>query len=145
MVSQCLSDATRKAIPGADLAGIKVATSAPIGTKDPGIELFNAVMKTYAPTVPVEKVGAVSMYQTLMSLSEVLQTYTGDLTPANITAAMKAAPQMEIPASGGIGFRCNGTASSFAPAVCAKATLATTLGSNGEATTYKLLNNGPIG
>ena len=30
MVSQCLSDATLKAIPGPDLAGIKVATAAPI-------------------------------------------------------------------------------------------------------------------
>jgi branched-chain amino acid transport system substrate-binding protein len=144
MVSQCLSDATRKAIPAADLAGIKVATSAPIGTDDPGIQLFDAIMATYAPTVPVQKVGAVSMYQTLASLAVVLDGHTGDLTPATITAAIKGAPQKPIPASGGIGFRCNGKASSFAPAVCSKGSLATTLGDDGGPTTYQVLNNGPI-
>jgi len=146
MIGQCLSDATRKAVPAADLAGIRVTATAPFGTDDQGVALYQAILDTYAQDkdVPSTKSGAVGIYMALSSLALVLEGQTADLTSPSIIAAIKAMPEKQIPASGGIGFRCNGKASSLAPAVCAKGSLLTILGDDGEPTTYETLSNTPI-
>ena len=52
--------------------------------------------------------------------------------------------EMELPGSGGLRFRCNGEAIEFAPAVCTRGTLLTTLDASGAPTTYEVVGDTPI-
>jgi len=78
-------------------------------------------------------------------LAAALEGITGDITPATVIETIKAMPEMELPGSGGLRFRCNGTALEFAPAVCTRGVLYTTLDANGDPTTYEQVGNTPIG
>jgi branched-chain amino acid transport system substrate-binding protein len=68
----------------------------------------------------------------------------GPVTPASVTAAMKAMKTSVLPVSGGRVFRCSGKASAAGPAVCAVSTITGSLDANGMPTDYAVANNGPI-
>ena len=49
MISQCLTDATRKAVPGSTLKGIEISSIAPVGeASDASMRQYQAVLNTYA-------------------------------------------------------------------------------------------------
>ena len=147
MISQCLTDATLKAIPGSELKGIVTASLAPIGdAADRSMQQYNAVLDTYAKS-PVDRSDLVGLmvFQSLAALSVGTQGLRGAVTPASVTAALKGMPNEVLPGSGGRHFRCNGKASTVRPAVCAISVLAATLDAHGNAAKYTVENDDPIG
>jgi branched-chain amino acid transport system substrate-binding protein len=74
-------------------------------------------MATYAPTA--DSTGeTVDGYQGMLGLVRAVAGLTGTPTPASITAAIKAAKNVPLPAGGGINFTCNGKALARLPSVC---------------------------
>jgi branched-chain amino acid transport system substrate-binding protein len=147
-ISQCITDAMRKAIPSDQVKGIQLSSTAPLGDEtDPSLRLYEEVVNTYAKGKGVDLSSTVGIgtYQSVAALAVGAKALTGAVTPASVNAALKSMKNETLPGSGGLLFRCNGKASASSPAVCSAGVLTTSLDANGNPTTYKVLNNKPIG
>ncbi|MBL7520990.1 ABC transporter substrate-binding protein [Frankia sp. CNm7] len=144
-VAQCITDATRKSVPGDTLEGITMSASAPIGTDNPSTELLAAVAETYGNgEFEVQRQGSLTMFTTVTALQAATKGISGEITPAAMTAAIKAMPESELPGAGGLKFRCGGKANPSSPAVCVRGGLVTTLDGKGQPTEYRVLASTPI-
>ncbi|KPM52265.1 branched-chain amino acid ABC transporter substrate-binding protein [Frankia sp. R43] len=144
MIGQCVTDATRKAVPASYLEGVSVAANSPIGTDNPSTRLYQAVVTTYGKDIDPSKPSGVNIFTTLAGFQASLANLTGDVTPTSVITAMKAMPATELPGGGGLKIRCNGHAVAGSPAVCGRGGLLTTLDDAGEPTEYKLVGATPI-
>ncbi|WP_420497813.1 ABC transporter substrate-binding protein [Parafrankia soli] len=126
-ISQCITDATRKAVPADVLAEMVVAALAPAGGTDPSAVLYQATMETYGRNIDIGSTTGRSMFMTLAGLQAALQGISGDITPDTVIATIKAMPETELPGAAGLRFRCNGKASPQSPAACVRGGLSTTL------------------
>jgi len=136
-VAQCVTDATRKAVPGGVLKGMVISAQAPIGTNDPSMKLYTAVAKGYGTNIDLADARGAGVFTVLMALGSGLDGATGNLTSDSITAAMKAAPAAVLQAAGGLKFQCNGQADVANPAVCSAGVLTATLDDKGSPVSYK--------
>jgi branched-chain amino acid transport system substrate-binding protein len=142
-LSQCITNATREAVPGDVLDGIQVASSVAMGaTDDPTYQLYQAVMATYGDDVNhVDDPTAMGGYTAMAALATALDGITGDITPEAVTATIKAMPQQDLPGGGGVTFQCSGTISTLLPAVCTNEWLQTSLDTDGQPTTYQRIDS----
>lgn len=147
VISDCMSPATRKAVPGSYLNGLIMTATSPTGdSSNPDMKLFGAMVDTYAKgKVDTTDAGAESFYTSMMAMGTVLHAMTGPITPATVTAKVKAMPELPLPLGGGLTWRCSGKADPLFPAVCTKGTLQTTLDSSGLPTTYQPVASASIG
>ncbi|WP_157735046.1 ABC transporter substrate-binding protein [Pseudofrankia inefficax] len=138
-IAQCITDATRKAVPGSVLKGVTVTATAPIGTDNPSTRLFAAVVNTYGKDSKIEinRQGSLSMFTVVAALQSATTGLTGDVTPASITTAIKSMPEQPLPGADPMKFQCGGKANPATPAVCVKGGLVTDLDRKGEPTTYR--------
>ncbi|CAI7974835.1 MULTISPECIES: ABC transporter substrate-binding protein [unclassified Parafrankia] len=143
-ISQCITDATRKGVPGDLLEGTVVAASAPIGLDNSSTRLYNAVVETYGDDVDTSQVLGMSMFTTISALQSGVEGITGDVTSESIIAALKSMPEKDLPGVEGMRFRCNGKADPKSPSVCVRGGLVTTLNSDGQPAEYKALGVTPI-
>ncbi|MBL7495906.1 ABC transporter substrate-binding protein [Frankia sp. CNm7] len=143
-ISQCITDATRKAVSGDTLEGITISASAPLGTDNPSMLLYKAVAETYGEDIDLSNNDGMIMFMITAGLRASLEGMTGDVTPETITATIKGMKETELPGAGGINFRCNGKADPEHPAVCVLGGLVTTLDDKGQPSEYKVLGNDPI-
>jgi branched-chain amino acid transport system substrate-binding protein len=139
-VSQCITDATREALPGGDLEGISVISSIALGaTEDPSYQLYEAVMATYGDDVEdVENIYAMGAYSVTSALATSVEGISGDIPPESVTQATKAMPEQELPGGGGVAFRCGGSAVASLPAVCTNQWLRATLDAEGQPASYEV-------
>ncbi|UDY37638.1 ABC transporter substrate-binding protein [Dermatobacter hominis] len=136
-VNQCITDATRTAMPG-QLGGINLLATLAVGAvDDPTYELYLAVMGAYAPTVEdLANATTVGGYAAVAALATALQDLSGDVTPETVASAIKKMPESDFPAGGGIRFRCGGSAMPASPAVCTNQWLRTVTDADGNPTEY---------
>ncbi|MBL7500272.1 ABC transporter substrate-binding protein [Frankia sp. CNm7] len=143
-VSQCISDATREAVPGDVLDGMVIAATAPLGTDNPSSRLYKAVAQSYGTDIDTTLPGGISMFISLAGFQTAVEDIQGEITSASIAAAIKAMPEKELPGAGGLEFRCNGKASPTSPAICVRGGLVTTLDAKGQPKEYDVLGSSPI-
>src|SRR5262245_42268160 len=137
-IPQCLTDATRTAVPADFLSGISIAATSPIeNPKDPSIKQYYAVLDKFgASSVDKSNIGGVAMYMAVAGFAAANRGLKGDPTPAAISAATKAMDWTVLPGTGGLHFRGNSRAEPAQPAVCANGTLVATLNSQGRTAKY---------
>ena len=146
-ISYCITDAMRKAVPGNVVKGVRFSAEAPFGdTSDPSMRQYAAVLDKYTEGTggPSADQPALTVFESVATIAVGTQALKGPVTPAWVTAAMKAMKTSVLPASGGRVYRCNGKASPAGPAVCAVSTIPASLGTHGLPTDYAVANNGPI-
>ncbi|WP_018501784.1 ABC transporter substrate-binding protein [Parafrankia discariae] len=143
-ISQCITDATRKAVPGDALEGMVIGASVPVGGSDPSSVLYNTVIETYGKDIDTGSSSGRGMFVTFAGLLTSLEDITGEITPKTVTAAIKAMPEKELPGAAGLHFRCNGKAYPEQQAACVRGGLTTTLDSDGQPTEYKVLGSSAI-
>jgi branched-chain amino acid transport system substrate-binding protein len=145
-IPQCLSDATRTAVPGDFLKGMKIAATSPIDDpKNPSMKQYYAVLDKYgASSVDKSSIGGIAMFEALAGTSVATKGLKGDPTPQSIAAAAKAMPWSVLPGAGGVHFRCNNKADATQPAVCTNALLAGTLNAQGKVVSYTPVGDDPI-
>ncbi|HET6952477.1 MAG TPA: ABC transporter substrate-binding protein [Acidimicrobiales bacterium] len=146
-VSQCMTDATREQTDPEVLDGMVQQAAAPLGEDDdPDIQLFNAVLDKYAPE-DTDRTSAfgVGMFTTLTALVDATEGLSGEVTAATVLAAIKAMPEKDLPAGGGVKFQCNGKALAPLPlpAVCGSGGLRATLDAEGVPASYDLVTKVP--
>ncbi|MFI5040568.1 MAG: ABC transporter substrate-binding protein [Acidimicrobiales bacterium] len=145
-VPQCLTDATRKAVPADFLKGMQIGATTPFPEKsDPSVEQYFAVIDKYgAADVDHSSAGGIVAFTTIASLAIAVKDLKGDVTPATVAAAIKAMQQSVMPGTGGQHFRCNGKADSYGAAICSHSLLSATLDATGNPSGFTLVNDTPI-
>jgi branched-chain amino acid transport system substrate-binding protein len=143
LISQCLTAATRKAVPGSRLNGVTVAAIAPQDdNSDASMKQYQAVLDKYA-TTKVDPNDAVPLmvFSSLGALSVATQHLQGAVTPKSVINAFRTMPSEVLPGAGGRHFQCDGKASPTEAAVCSASVFAATLDSHGNPTHFRLLND----
>jgi branched-chain amino acid transport system substrate-binding protein len=139
-ITQCITDATREAVPGDVLEGISViSTYALLADDDPTWQLYEAVMSTFGDEVEdVNNSTSMGAYATMGSLLSALDGIEGDVTAETVVQTVKAMEEQEIPGGGGMTFQCGGSASEEMPAVCTNQSLRAVLDAEGNPATYEV-------
>ena len=145
-IPQCITNATRTAVPATFLKGMKIAATNPIDNpKDPSMKQYYAVTKKYgASNIDKSDGGGAAMFTSMAGFAVANQALKGKATPATIIATTKAMPWSVLPGTGGLHFRCNGKADPTQPATCSNNTLQTTLNAKGKGTTYARIGDTTI-
>ena len=118
VITACLNDSVVAAL-GSGMNGVKVFGSSAPQANDAEGKLYRYVMATYAPKTNPSGYAVVG-YQGMLGLVRATEVagLKGTPTPALITAAIKAAKNVPLPAGGGLSFTCNGKALPTLPSVC---------------------------
>ncbi|HET6953520.1 MAG TPA: ABC transporter substrate-binding protein [Acidimicrobiales bacterium] len=134
----CISDATREAM-GSFLDGVSVALTAPNDPDDDSTALYRAVTAEYASDdLDRSDMSGINTFVLFAGLDAALEGLDGDVTPESVITAMRSMDETELPSSGGIRFKCDGTAVPTAPAACTSQGLFTVLDSDGQATAIEV-------
>ncbi|OHV37196.1 branched-chain amino acid ABC transporter substrate-binding protein [Pseudofrankia sp. EUN1h] len=143
-ISQCITDSTRKSVPGATLKGMVISATVPLGPPSPSMDLYTKVSETYGKGIDLSFQDGMIMFTIISAIQTATQGITGDVTPATITSTMRSMKETELVGGGGIKFRCNGKAIPGSLATCVLGGLSTTLDDKGQPSAYKVLGNSPI-
>ena len=145
LISQCVTDATREALPG-QLEGISITSTMALGAEDdPAYQLYLEVMDTYGEDVEdVPNAAAMGGYTVMSSLALALQGVSGDVTPATAAATIKGMSESDFPGADGLTFQCGGTAFAPQPAVCSNGSLRATLDADGFPASYEAVDSTDI-
>jgi branched-chain amino acid transport system substrate-binding protein len=130
LINQCINPGSAQTIPGG-YSGMKVVTVNSSNQADPGVQLFNAVMKTYSPSTQIVDVTS-GAYATVLGFARAMSGLTGDVTPTTVGTTFAAMAPQAWPLGQGITFQCNGKQIVFTPAVCSTGGLVATLNSSGS-------------
>jgi branched-chain amino acid transport system substrate-binding protein len=79
---------------------------------------------------------ALSGYAAVAALAASLESIEGEINPATVADSIRAMPETELPAGGGVTFRCGGSAVPDQPAICTNQWLRGELDASGEPTAY---------
>ena len=144
-IAQCITDATRTAVPADMLEGITVAATAPIETDNPSSRLYHAVIDTYGTDgIDTSRPAGMGMFTVLAALQVATESISGDVMRESVIAAIRSMPETELPGGGGLRFRCNGKAAPGAPAACVRGGLVATLNGEGRVSAYEVAGSSPI-
>ncbi|MCM3883863.1 ABC transporter substrate-binding protein [Frankia sp. R82] len=143
-VSQCITDATRKAVPADVLERVTINAASPVGVDNPSTRLYKAVVAAYGKDIDVDDSGGMNMFAELSAFQTALADIKGDITPATVISTFKSMPEKDIPGGGGLKFRCNGKAYPTRPAVCIRGGLTAKLDGKGHPSAYQVVGYSPI-
>jgi len=138
-ISQCITDATREAVPGDQLEGISLTATMALGDdSQEAYQRYLAVMDAFGDDVTdVENATALGGYTVMASLAASLQGVEGDITAETANAAIKAMPEADYPGADGLTFQCGGSAYDPLPSVCTNQSLRATLDAEGQPASYE--------
>jgi len=145
-VAQCVTEATREAVPGEQLEGMFLTANVALGAEDDETyQLYQAVMDEYGGEVTdVENPITMSAYTAVGALVAALQGVEGEITPESANAAIESMPETELPGGGGVTFQCGGSALATQPAVCTNEWLRTALDAEGQPDGYEVVDSSAI-
>ncbi|MCK9925067.1 ABC transporter substrate-binding protein [Frankia sp. AgPm24] len=143
-IPQCISDATRKAVPSDVLERITVGAAAPVNNDNPSTRLYQAVVDAYGKNIKADDSSGLNMFSELSAFQVALADIKGDITPATVISTFKSMPEKEIPGAGGLKLRCNGKAYPATPALCVRGSLTAQLDGKGNPASYRVVGYTPI-
>ena len=115
-ITSCLTTSATQAL-GNAMNGVKIFGASAPQANDTEAKLYQYVMAKWAPAANPTGY-TVTGYQSMLGLVRATAGLTGTATPASITAAIKAAKDVPLPAAAGLTFTCNGKALPNLPSVC---------------------------
>ena len=115
-ITSCLTTSATQAL-GNAMNGVKIFGASAPQANDAEAKLYQYVMAKYAPSANPTGY-TVTGYQSMLGLVRATTGLTGTATPASITAAIKAAKDVPLPAAAGLAFTCDGKALPSLPSVC---------------------------
>jgi branched-chain amino acid transport system substrate-binding protein len=115
-ITSCLTTSATQAL-GSTMNGVKIFGASAPQADDAEAKLYQYVMAKYEPSANVTGY-TVTGYQSMLGLVRAAAGLTGTATPASISAAIKAAKNVPLPAGAGLTFTCDGKALPSLPSVC---------------------------
>jgi branched-chain amino acid transport system substrate-binding protein len=116
VIQSCMAPEVVDAV-GAGMDGTRVFSAFDSGSDDIEAQLFRQVMKQYSPNTATDGYAAIG-YQGVLGLVRALQGLTGEVTPATVSATLKSAKKIVLPAGHGITFTCDSSAIPGLTAAC---------------------------
>jgi branched-chain amino acid transport system substrate-binding protein len=107
-ITSCLTTSAVQAL-GSALSGVKVFGASAPQASDAEAKLYQYVMAKYYPKDDITGY-TVTGYQSMLGLIRAVAGLKGTPAPTTITAAIKAAKNVPLPAGGGLTFTCDGKA-----------------------------------
>ncbi|MET7571714.1 ABC transporter substrate-binding protein [Streptomyces sp. NPDC005492] len=141
-VQSCVSPEVVDAV-GAGMDGVQVFSSFDVASDDLEARLYRQVMKEYSPDTPTQGYAAIG-YQGVLGLVRALHGLTGTVTPKTITAALRSAKNVVLPAGHGITFSCDSKAVPGLPAACSAKEVTGTVSSDGKLGKTRLVDPSPL-
>jgi branched-chain amino acid transport system substrate-binding protein len=135
--TSCLNSSTLTAL-GSAMNGVRIFGRSDTQSNNPEAELYRYVMAKYYPSANPSG-DSVTGYQGMLGLIRATASLTGDPTPASITAAIKAAKNVPLPAGAGLTFTCNGKMFPGLPSNCSAGDVVLTI-ENGKATDPQVIS-----
>jgi branched-chain amino acid transport system substrate-binding protein len=145
-IAQCITDATREAMPEG-LEGLYLLSTQALGaTDDESYQLYEAVIGAYGDDVTdVANATALGGYISMSALATAMAGVgEEDVTTATAVEAIKGMEEADLPGAGGMTFQCGGSAMESQPAVCSNQWLRTTLDADGQPTDYEPVDSTEI-
>jgi branched-chain amino acid transport system substrate-binding protein len=138
-ITQCVTDATREAMPGG-LEGINLFSTLALGaTDDPSYELYQAIMTEYGDDVTdIDNLTSMGGYAAVASLATALQELPAEVTPEAVIETIRSMPESEYPGGAGVTYQCGIEVDPDFPPVCTNQWLRTQLDADGNPTTYTI-------
>ena len=115
-ITSCLTTSATQAL-GNAMNGVKIFGASAPQANDGEAKLYQYVMAKWAPKANPSGY-TVTGYQSMLGLVRATAGLSGAATSASITAAIKAAKDVPLPAAAGLSFSCNGKALPTLPSVC---------------------------
>ncbi|CAN5151374.1 ABC transporter substrate-binding protein [soil metagenome] len=138
VISQCLSDAGAKSIPGG-YEGVRVVTTSDLDPSDDETKLFSAILEKYGDGA-AESVISASGYSPMLGLINALNAAEiTDVSPAGVIAALRSAPPTTYPLGAGAKFQCNGEQMAISPNVCTADGILASATADGKLENYELV------
>jgi branched-chain amino acid transport system substrate-binding protein len=135
-ITSCLTTSATQAL-GSAMNGVKIFGASAPQADDAEAKLYQYVMAKYEPSANVTGY-TVTGYQSMLGLVRAAAGLTGSATPASITAAIKAAKNVPLPAGAGLTFSCDGKALPSLPSVCSLSEVVVTV-QNGVGTDAQVI------
>jgi branched-chain amino acid transport system substrate-binding protein len=135
--TSCLNSSTLTAL-GNAMNGVKIFGRSDTESSDTEAALYRYVMATYYPSANPSG-DTVTGYQGMLGLVRAIASLAGTPTSASITAAIKAAKNIPLPAGAGLTFTCNGKAMAGLSSNCSAGDVVLTI-ENGKAIGPQVLN-----
>jgi branched-chain amino acid transport system substrate-binding protein len=136
-ITSCLTTSATQAL-GSAMNGVKIFGASAPQADDAEAKLYQYVMAKYAPSANATGY-TVTGYQSMLGLIRATAGLTGTATPASITAAVKAAKNVPLPAGAGLTFTCDGKALPSLPSVCSLSEVVVTV-QNGVGTDAQVIH-----
>ncbi len=130
-IPQCVNSTSNSGIKGGGLNGIKTFSETTTSSDDPDVKKIQAILAKYNVDAKVDDIDVALGYQVAMGFAQGLSALSGDLTFASINSTLKAAPEMPLPAGGGITYKCDGTKAPGVSYMCSNQSLLGTYDSSG--------------
>ncbi|MFI5040575.1 MAG: ABC transporter substrate-binding protein [Acidimicrobiales bacterium] len=133
LIPQCIGTSSGQSIPGG-YAGMKLITASSTSPTDPEVQLYNAVMATYAPGTPPNGDVTSGGYSVVLGFARGMTALSGDITPDTVNTTLTAMSPEALPLATGVTFQCNGKQVTITPSICSTSALVTTLDQAGQPT-----------
>jgi len=136
-ITQCITDATREAMP-TGLEGINIFSTLALGAADdPTYQTYQAVMTAYGDDVTdIDNLIAMGGYAAMASLATALEGLEGEVSSESVMAAIRSMDEAEYPGGGGLTYQCGADADPDIPTVCTNQWLRARLDADGQPTAY---------
>jgi branched-chain amino acid transport system substrate-binding protein len=131
--SQCFDERVPKTVPGG-VAGVMIATSESLDSKDPEVALYEAVLAKYAPDIKPHAAANSGGFAAVLGFARAMVAASGPITPDSVRRMIEAMPPQPLPLLGGQTFQCNRKAVSLTPSACSRAVTVLTLDASGKVT-----------
>jgi branched-chain amino acid transport system substrate-binding protein len=148
VIPQCFSSAPGAGLPNGARNMTLVTQSEPSAPVTPDavtgkdFSLFNAVLKSYAPSA-TSGGQAVGAYEAISFVGLALKGYKGPATSTGLRAALTTMKPVTLPLADGLTDQCNGKVSPVGPAVCQSGGVIGTLTQQGAVSKYVTVRTGP--
>ncbi len=138
-ITQCVTDATRKAVDPSVLDGMYLTATSAVGDKgNEGYERYVAIMDKYTDDKDVDNGITMGAYVSMSSFLTALDKLKGDVTTSNVTSTIKAMDKTLMPGGGGLEYQCGGKAVPATPSVCTSQVLQAQLDAQGNPAKYSV-------
>jgi branched-chain amino acid transport system substrate-binding protein len=117
IIQPCVDSATLSVVGARGLDAMKLFSDTAVTGTDPESQLFQTVMREYSPKTKTSGYAPVG-YQGVLGMIRLVSGLTGDVTPASMISATKAAKDVPVPAAAGMTMTCDGQQFPGLSAVC---------------------------
>ncbi|MFJ8816351.1 ABC transporter substrate-binding protein [Amycolatopsis thermoflava] len=134
----CVNSEASASIPGG-YEGVKVIASLEFDAADPEYKTFEAALSRYGGGTSPASIPGIGYSVTLALVRAANAAKIQDTSPAGLEAAVRSAPAVPYPLSGGGTFRCDGKAVALSPNICSSNGLIADAAEDGSLSNYQVV------